>query len=106
MLLHQLCHLVADGDRLLVQLILANFITLLIRIVKDSFQFSLTLGIDDIPEVLLVALSTLVDLRWKVWFDFFSLRELNIKRLDRYLRVVAHVYPLDIGLEKQFLLAT
>ena len=67
MLLHQLSHLVADGDRLLVQLILAYLIALLVRMVKDSFQFGLTLGTNDIPEVLLVARSTLIDFRGHVW---------------------------------------
>ena len=73
--------------------------------VKDSFQFGLTLGTYDIPKVLLVALPTLVDLGRQVRLDFLSLRELGVKGLDRDLRVVAHVDPLDISLEKQLLLA-
>ena len=73
--------------------------------VKDSFQFGLTLGTYDIPKVLLVALPTLVDLGWQVRLYFLSLRELGVERLDRDLRVVADVDPLDISLEKQLLLA-
>ena len=73
--------------------------------VKDSFQFGLTLGTYDIPKVLLVALPTLVDLGWQVRLDFLSLRELGVESLDRDLRVVADVDPLDISLEQQLLLA-
>ena len=105
MLLHELCHLVADGDRLLEQLLLAHLVALLVRMVKDSVQFGLTLGTYDIPEVLLVALPTLVDLGRQVRLDLLSLRELGVKGLDRDLRVVANVHPLDISLEKQLLLA-
>ena len=104
-LLHELCHLVADGDRLLEQLLLAHLVALLVRMVKDSFQFGLTLGTHDIPEVLLVALPTLVDLGRQVRLDLLSLREIGVEGLDRDLRVVADVDPLDISLEKQLLLA-
>ena len=67
---------------------------------KDSIEFCLTLGIYDIPKVLLVALSTFVDLGWKVWFDLLPLRELDVKLFDRYLWVMAHIDPLYISFEK------
>ena len=105
MLLHELYHLVANGDRLLEQLLLAHLVALLVRMVKDSVQFGLTLGTYDIPEVLLVALPTLVDLGRQVRLDLLSLRELGVEGFDRDLRVVANVHPLDISLEKQLLLA-
>ena len=64
MCLHELDHLLAHGDRLLVHVAAVDGVPLAVRVVHHGFDLSLGHGVDHVPEVGFVAAAALVYLRW------------------------------------------
>ena len=104
-LAHQLLPLLGHGDGLLLEVALVDGVALLVGVVHDCRELALADGVHDGEEVLLVALPAFVELRRHVRLDHRSIRVVGVERLDRDLRVVAHVDRLHLRLLEQLLLA-
>ena len=77
----------------------------MVSVVDDGRDLTLADGVHDREEVLLVALSALVELGWHVRLDRRPFRVVRVQCLHGYFRVVAHVHWLDFGLLQQSFLA-
>ena len=79
MRLHEVYHLLTHSYSFLVDFTTVDCVTLAVGMRYHGLDLFLAQGIDDIPKILLIALSTLVDLRWEVRFNIWPFGELLIK---------------------------
>ena len=73
--------LLGHGDGLLLQLALVDVVALVVGVVDDGRDLALADGVHDREEVLLVALSALVELGWHVRLDRRPFRVVRVQCL-------------------------
>ena len=98
MSLHELDHLLAHGDRLLVHVTTVDGVPLAVCMIDHGFNFLGGNGIYNIPEVSFIAGSALINLWWQKWLYLRSFRVLCIECLHGKLGVTTCVHRLDLTL--------
>ena len=103
-LLHEVHHLVAHGDSLLLHVPAIYPSALIVGVTYHGLYLLLVQGVNHGPEILFVALPALVDLGRHIERDVSTVSELAVEALDADLRVVPDIDRLDLHPFQQSLL--